>query len=97
MKKLAVLRGNPAGDLFINFNSNNPNDVLLAIINLLLGIAGSVALLYLMIGGFMYITAGVNEDLSKRGKLYVRNSIIGLIIIVLSYTIVSVVYRELVR
>ncbi len=91
----AVLRGNAPGGLFVSFTSNDPYNVIMAVISLILGFAGSVAMLFLIIGGFYYVTAGMNEDLAKRGKLYVKNSIIGLIIIVLSYTIISVIYREL--
>lgn len=66
------------------------------IILVILGIAGAVAILFIIIGGFQYILSGANEDLAKRGKTTLVNAVIGLIIIVLSYTVVNVVYRTLV-
>jgi hypothetical protein len=69
--------------------------LILQIINIVLAISGSMAVLFMIIGGFQYILSGANEDLAKRGKTTLTNSVIGLIIIVLSYTVVSVVYNTL--
>lgn len=61
------------------------------IINWLLSIAFGVAVLFLIIGGFWYITSAGNEENAEKGKKTVINAIIGLIIIILSYVIVNVV------
>lgn len=95
-KAYAILGSDsPSDRLFISFGSNDPKVVVMNFINILLVISGTVAMLFLIVGGMFYIMSGANEDLAKRGKMYVKNSIIGLIIIILSYTIISVVYREL--
>jgi hypothetical protein len=61
------------------------------IINWALGIAFGVAVIFLSIGGFRYITAGGNEESAEKGKSSVINALIGIVIIVLSYVIVNVV------
>ncbi|OGE80492.1 MAG: hypothetical protein A2660_01370 [Candidatus Doudnabacteria bacterium RIFCSPHIGHO2_01_FULL_45_18] len=61
------------------------------IIQLLLAFAGIVAVLYLIIGGFRYITAAGNEETAEQAKKTIQNSIIGLIVILLSYVIVTVI------
>lgn len=91
----AVEVSNPAPGFFVNFGNNSFQNVMVQIINILLGLAGLVALLYLIIGGFQYIMSGGNEDQAKIGRKRALNAIVGLIIIILSYTIVSVVYRTL--
>jgi len=61
------------------------------VINILLGIAGVLAVLFFIIGGFFYITASGNEETAEKGKSIVINAIIGLVIIILSYVIVNVI------
>jgi hypothetical protein len=65
------------------------------IVKVILGIAGTVAVLFIIIGGFQYILSGANEDLAKRGRTTVVNAVIGLIIIILSYTVIAVVSKTL--
>jgi hypothetical protein len=63
---------------------------------LLLALAGILSVLFLIYGGMQYIFAGANEDLAKSGKSTIRNAVIGLIIVILSYTVVSVIFNTLV-
>lgn len=70
--------------------------VIMFLINTILLISGSVAVLMLIISGFQFILSGANEDLAKRGKTGIKNAIIGLIIVILSYTVVRVVTSTLV-
>lgn len=63
------------------------------IVLFILAIAGSIAVLFIIIGGFQYILSGANEALAKRGRTTLVNAIIGLIIIILSYTVITVVSR----
>lgn len=70
-----------------------PSDLIRNIINLILMFAGLVAVLFLIIGGYQYIVSGANEELAEQGKKTIQNAIIGLVIIILSYTIVIVVFR----
>jgi hypothetical protein len=65
------------------------------IVGLLLPIAGIIAVLFIIIGGFQYMFAGVNEKLAERGKNTLRNAVIGLIVILLAYVIVTVTVNTL--
>jgi hypothetical protein len=65
--------------------------LILAVINFALGLSGVVTILFLVVGGFWYITSAGNEEQTEKGKKTIINAIIGLIVIILSYTIVRIV------
>ena len=67
------------------------NGLIKLVINWLLGIAFGIAVLFLIIGGFWYITSGGNEETAEKGRNTAINAIIGIVIIILSYVIVNVV------
>jgi hypothetical protein len=77
----------------VSCTSGGANDLIVNIINILLGIAFLVAVLMLIIGGFRYIFDAGNEKGSAAGKKTVINALIGLVIIILSYVIVQVVAK----
>ena len=58
------------------------------IIRILLILASVVAIIYLIIGGYTYVTAGGNADAAGAAKNTVLNALIGLIIIFSAYAIV---------
>lgn len=60
-------------------------------INLLLLFAGSVAVIFIIIGGFRYLTSAGNEEASEQGKKTLVTSVIGLVVIILAATIVRIV------
>ncbi len=51
------------------------------------GAGAIIAFVFLIIGGFLYLTAGGNAEQSKKGLSGILNAVIGLIIISLSYVI----------
>jgi|SRR5579872_920726 len=67
------------------------NTLILRGINILLGIAAAIAILFLIIGGFQYITSAGNEESAKKGRQTVVNALIGLAIVILSFAIVTIV------
>lgn len=71
------------------------SDLLLLIIKDLLFFAGIVAVLFVIIGGFWYITAQGNEEQAEKGKNTLVNAIIGVIVVTMAYVIVSVVANTL--
>lgn len=71
--------------------------MLTALILLVLGIAGLIAVAFLVFAGFRYITSAGNEDQAEAAKKTIINAIIGIVVIILSYSIVTVVINELVR
>lgn len=89
---------NPAPDLFFQRGNNSFDTLLYFLIeNILLPLTGIIALLFVILGGFQYMTARGNEEQAESGKKTLTNAIIGLVIVILSYTIIAVIYNALKR
>lgn len=82
--------GGPAGATSIG-------GLILSIINIALLIVGSVSVLFLIIGGFRYVTAEGSEDRAESAKNTMLHSIIGLVIVLLSFVIVRVIANALIK
>jgi hypothetical protein len=67
--------------------------VIALVIRVLLILAGALAVLFIIIGGFWYLTSAGNEEQAAKGRKAITYAIIGLVVIVLSYTIVAVVIK----
>jgi hypothetical protein len=61
----------------------------------ILSIAGSLALLMFVIGGFMYIFAGGNQNLTTKAKNFLVYAVIGLVIVLSSGLILKSVVQAL--
>ena len=61
------------------------------IFNFLLLVAGIVAFLFVLWGGFLYLTAGGDAARAENGRKFITNALIGIIIIFLSYSIIAFV------
>jgi hypothetical protein len=64
-------------------------------ITLAFGVAGLVAVIYLIMGGFNYVTAGGDPEAVEGAKTTIVNAIIGLVIILVSYLIVQFIMVQL--
>lgn len=64
-------------------------------IKVILGIVGILAVAYLIYGGFQYMTAAGNEEQAESGKKTITNAIIGLVVVIFSYVIVTVIVNAL--
>lgn len=64
-------------------------DILVNIINFVLGFAAAIAVLFIIIGGVMYMTSGGNEDRLKKSKSLILQAVIGLVIVILALVIVN--------
>ncbi len=64
-------------------------------ITLAFGVAGLVAVIYLIMGGFSYVTAGGDPEAVEAAKTTIVNAIIGLVIIFVSYLIVGFIMQQL--
>ena len=67
------------------------------IINYILGLLGVIFALLIIYGGWLWMTAGGNEDQVAKGRKYLTNSIIGIIIILSAYSITWFVLREIAK
>lgn len=70
-------------------------DLIFRGIELALAFAGSIAVIFLIVGGFRYITSAGNEEASEKGKKTIVTSLIGLAVIVLSGVLVRVLASTL--
>lgn len=64
------------------------------IIKLLLTIGGAIAVLFVIIGGYWYITSAGNEEQAEKGKNTLVNAIIGVVLITLAYVIINVIVNQ---
>lgn len=68
-------------------------EIIIAVGNWILTIAGALAVIYLIYGGIMYITGG--EKGAEKARAVITNAIIGLVIIAIATTIVQLVKRTI--
>lgn len=57
-----------------------------------LGFLGLVSVIMIIYGGYRYLTAGGNEESVEKAKTVIKNAIIGLMIVLLSYAIALFVF-----
>ena len=78
-----------------DFRVGNLETFVSNIIRILLILAAVVALIYLIIGGYSYITAAGNPEQAQTAKWTLFNAIVGLIIVIASYAIISFVMENI--
>jgi len=61
------------------------------VINALFGFLGSLFLLLIIAGGIMWMTAAGSEDQIRKAKSMITAAIIGLAVVLLSYTIAKII------
>jgi hypothetical protein len=76
--------------------SKDLRQTIAGIINVVMGFLGIVAVVIILIGGFIWMTAGGNEEKVKKAKALIFQGIIGLVIILASYAIATFVISSLV-
>lgn len=77
--------------------ASNITQLILSIINILLALAGLIAVLVLIIGGFRYVTSFGNEEAVDKAKKMILNAIIGIVVIILAFVIVRIVSNVVLR
>lgn len=75
----------------------NIQNIAKKIIDWALYLAAIIAVIFIIIGGFLYITSAGDPGRATKGRNTLVNALIGLAIVVLSYLIVQVVYNFLTR
>jgi hypothetical protein len=73
----------------------NPVEIIGALIGVALSFLGIIFLVLTIYAGFTWMTAGGNETKVLRAKATLRNSVIGLIIVVSAYSITRFVFNSL--
>lgn len=82
------LKGHPDG----NCGNYRLEDIVYTAVNVskwILGVVGSVALLFFVYGGFVFILSGGSEEKVKQGKQILIGSVVGLCIVFSSFLIIQ--------
>ncbi len=72
-----------------------PGEVVFNIISLVLGFLGIASILIMMYGGFLWLTAGGEENKAKQGSTLLFQAFIGLVIILSAYMVTYFVLANL--
>jgi hypothetical protein len=65
------------------------------IINIFFGLIGFIFFGFILLGGYYWMSAGGNDDKTKKAKEYISNAVIGLVIISLAYVLARLVIERL--
>lgn len=76
-------------------SDKDPDSLVKRLIEWALYIGAVLAVIFIIIGGYFYLTSAGNDDQAKRGRRTLTYAVIGLVIIVLSWVIVQTVYNFL--
>ena len=68
----------------------------MSIVRLLLGFLGIIAILIILYGGFVWMTAGGNEEKVGTAKKIITAGIIGLVIIFIAYALAAFIITQLI-
>ncbi len=71
--------------------SQTVGDLILSVIRILIGLLMAITVLFIILGGYQYVTSAGNEEQAKRGRRTLTYAIIGLVVVILSYVIVNTV------
>ncbi len=75
--------------------SYQAQDTVINLLNPITGIAGILAVIFIIYGGFQYMTAGGNTSKIASAKTIILYSVIGLIVVMLAWSIVALVVNQL--
>jgi hypothetical protein len=63
------------------------------VLNWIIGVALTLSILFIVIGEFFILNASGNEEAKEKGIGMVNNTIVGIVIIVISYVLISIVLK----
>ncbi len=71
--------------------SRSVGEVIKVVLNFLLVLAGVIAVLFMMIGGYQYLMSRGSDEMAKKGRSTMTAAIIGLVAVLLAWTVVNIV------
>lgn len=80
-------------DNSLNLGSTSPYEMVFKIIQFALGFLGLISLFIVIYAGFLWMTSGGNQDKIADAKKWLKNGIVGLLIILSSWGIVVFVFK----
>jgi len=90
------------GELF-GASPNSPGgttkigDLIITVLEILLLVGGSTAVIFLVVGGYQYVVSRGNEEAMEKAKKTISSSIIGLIVIVMSFVVIRIITAVLLQ
>ncbi len=81
---------------YLGLGTNDIKTGIMNIVQYLLGFLGIIAILIILYGGFTWMTAAGNEEKVGKAKQIISAGIIGLVIIFVSYALVTFVINQLI-
>ena len=92
-----LLWGEKIGDIETNLGLGNedPRTMAAAVVRIVLGFLGIIAVLIILLGGFKWMTAAGNEDQIGQAKKLLAAGVIGLIIILMAFGLAQFVINAL--
>lgn len=79
----------PAGSVGASGDAPTIKEMISFAATYLISISGGIAVLFLIYGGVIYMTAGGSDERVQSAKKVMRNAIVGLVIVLLAFVIVS--------
>jgi hypothetical protein len=76
-------------------NIAQPGEVVFNVVAIVLGFLGIACVIMMMYGGFLWITAGGEEDKAKKGTTILFQAVVGAIIVMAAYTVTYFVLTQL--
>lgn len=86
----AVTLTNPLGE-----NFNDPRLIIARVIQAVLSISGSIALLMFVYGGFLWLSSGGNSAQIDKGKKVLVWATLGVVLIASAFVIVTAIFQGL--
>ncbi|HWQ99499.1 MAG TPA: hypothetical protein VN397_01475, partial [Candidatus Methylomirabilis sp.] len=80
----------------IKLPSTDPRVIAARIINVALGLVGVILVVIIIYAGFLYMTSGGDAEKTQTALKYIRNAVIGLIIVLSSWAIARFVIDRLI-
>ena len=76
--------------------ATDPREIAANVINVILGFLGIIAVVLILVGGFMWMTAAGNDDKVATAKKIMTAGIIGLVIVLAAFGIAKFVINALI-
>lgn len=61
------------------------------IIEFLIGVAGLIAILFIVIGGYQLVASGANDGMKDKAKNTIKNALMGLVLALVAWVVVNVI------
>ena len=83
------------GSYDVNTNENTLLDNIATIIQVVLGLLGTIFVILMIYAGILWMTAGGNDTQVKKAQNIIQRAAIGLLIVVLAYAITYFIFQNL--